>query len=220
MSDKDYSMSQQIEEILNEVLHEEEEEDKQISQIDDETLLIKEQEYKIIANYRQGFEAEGFANIYNSFFEKYDYIVGDWGHEKLRLRGFYQIGRRKVPRDQQIDFLDDYIKEYCNFGCAYFVLAKVEAVNQYSDLLHKKSKTRHRKTSSSNNNRRNTISVNTQDKIGSRNNRHSKSKNSGKKAFNRKQIQSNKNKKKFNPETQNHLKNNDFVIKRRKKGDD
>lgn len=50
-----------------------------------------------------------------------------------------------MPRDQQIDFLDDYIKEYCNFGAAYFVLGKVEAVEKYNQL--EKRETKHKKVS-------------------------------------------------------------------------
>src|SRR5699024_9057688 len=33
-----------------------------------------------------------------------------------------------------IDYLDDYLKEYCNFGCRYFVLAKEEALVKYNQL--------------------------------------------------------------------------------------
>ncbi|MFL2130077.1 YutD family protein [Ruoffia sp. FAM 24228] len=128
------TMTNQLESILDDIIQGEEVEDKQIYIIDEETIQISKQEYRLIKNYREGFEQEAFTNRYQPFFEKFDFIVGDWGHDLLRLRGFYQLGRRKVPRDQQIDFLDDYIKEYCNFGAAYFVLGKVEAVEKYHQL--------------------------------------------------------------------------------------
>lgn len=60
---------------------------------------------------------------YNEILDKYDYIVGDWGYDQLRLRGFYKDDRRGVSKDQLIGTLEDYLYEYCNFGCAYFVLA-------------------------------------------------------------------------------------------------
>lgn len=123
-------MTHTVENILNDVLHGNDNEDKQISIIDDTTLQINLNTYKIIKNYREGFQKEAFINRYQDFFEKYDFIVGDWGHEQLRLRGFYHLGKRKVARDQQIDFFEDYINEYCNFGCAYFVIAKIEMLER------------------------------------------------------------------------------------------
>lgn len=128
------SMSKQLESVLNEVLEADNLEDKQVSLIDDNTIQIKEQTYQIVRNYRNGYNHEAFTQRYEDFFEKYDFIVGDWGHEQLRLRGFYQLGKRKVPRDQQIDFVDDYIKEYCNFGCAYFVIGKAGSIEKYKKL--------------------------------------------------------------------------------------
>lgn len=130
-------MSEQLESILKEVMQATDEDDKQIEIIDDETIQIKTQSYRIVEDYREGFQVDAFIEKYQDFFEKYDFIFGDWGHEQLRLRGFYQLGRRKVPFDQQINFLDDYIKEYCNFGCAYFLIGKIEAIDQYEKIESK-----------------------------------------------------------------------------------
>lgn len=134
------TMTNQLESILDDIIQGENIDDKQIHLINDETVQISTQEYRILVNYREGFDQDAFSNRYQTFFEKFDFIVGDWGHDQLRLRGFYQLGKRKVPRDQQIDFLDDYIKEYCNFGAAYFVLGKVEAVEKFNQLEKKESR--------------------------------------------------------------------------------
>ncbi|HIV74690.1 MAG TPA: YutD family protein, partial [Candidatus Pseudogracilibacillus intestinigallinarum] len=32
----------------------------------------------------------------------------------------------KATYDSRIDMVEDYILEYCNFGCAYFILKKVD----------------------------------------------------------------------------------------------
>lgn len=37
------------------------------------------------------------------------------------LKGFYR-DEKPVKSDLKIGRLDDYLTEYCNFGCAYFVL--------------------------------------------------------------------------------------------------
>lgn len=81
--------------------------------------------YEIIENIREGFQEEALKNRYSEILAKYDYIVGDWGYEQLRLKGFYKDRNTKAAIDSKISTLDDYLYEYCNFGCAYFVLKKV-----------------------------------------------------------------------------------------------
>lgn len=61
---------------------------------------------------------------YSEVLDRYDYIIGDWGYEKLRLKGFLRDNHPKVNRDTAFSGITDYINEYCNFGCAYFVLQK------------------------------------------------------------------------------------------------
>ncbi|SHG42159.1 YutD family protein [Ornithinibacillus halophilus] len=81
--------------------------------------------YEIIENVRDGFQQEALEERYSGILKKYDYIVGDWGYEQLRLKGFYNDHNSKASIDTKISALDDYIYEYCNFGCAYFVIKKV-----------------------------------------------------------------------------------------------
>ncbi|MBR8658807.1 DUF1027 domain-containing protein [Brevibacillus sp. NL20B1] len=75
---------------------------------------------------RDGWNPEAFKERYSDILDKYDYIVGDWGYGQLRLRGFYDNSNRKVPFEQRIAALDEYLHEFCNFGCPYFVLKKVK----------------------------------------------------------------------------------------------
>ena len=103
---------------------EEEEIDKLL---DDNRLLVGTQEYELSIDHREGFDAEALAGRYTSILSKYDYIVGDWGYEQLRLKGFYRNNNSKVSQDKKISFLEDYLYEYCNFGCAYFVIEKTRA---------------------------------------------------------------------------------------------
>ena len=129
MTQRDNNISYQIDSILTDVSQDQVQEDKQIRQINEAHLLIKEEPYQLVLNYREGFDLLAFENRYQEYFEKFDFIVGDWGFEQLRLRGFYQIGQAKVPKDQTI--------EYCNFGCRYFVLAKEREVAKYAKLKDK-----------------------------------------------------------------------------------
>ena len=49
---------------------------------------VEGKKYKLIKDYRDGFDEEMFKEKYTSFFEEYDYIVGDIAYSKLRLKGF------------------------------------------------------------------------------------------------------------------------------------
>ncbi|HLR71220.1 MAG TPA: YutD family protein [Pseudogracilibacillus sp.] len=81
-------------------------------------------EYEVVENVRNGFEEKVFKERYADILTKYDYIVGDWGYDQLRLKGFYNDMNPKAHVNTKISTLDDYLYEYCNFGCAYFVLKK------------------------------------------------------------------------------------------------
>ncbi|MGN7469404.1 YutD family protein [Brevibacillus sp. SAFN-007a] len=83
--------------------------------------------YEVMEENRDGWNPEAFRERYSDILDKYDYIVGDWGYGQLRLRGFYTDSNRKVPFEQRIAALDEYLHEFCNFGCPYFVLRKVKA---------------------------------------------------------------------------------------------
>lgn len=96
-------------------------------QIKGEFILIElaGRKYKLIENIKDGFNEEALNERYSDILKKYDYIVGDWGFNQLRLKGFYNEKNSKATFDSKINMLDDYIYEHCNFGCAYFVLKKI-----------------------------------------------------------------------------------------------
>ncbi|WP_397539768.1 YutD family protein [Rummeliibacillus pycnus] len=81
--------------------------------------------YELIDEVKEGFKQEDFILRFSDILSKYDYIVGDWGYGQLRLKGFYEDKNQKASFDTRISTLQDYIYEYCNFGCSYFVLKKI-----------------------------------------------------------------------------------------------
>ena len=93
--------------------------------ISETEFMIGTRQYKLVMNYREGFDAQRLGERYSEVLARYDYIVGDWGYEQLRLKGFFEVTNRKALPDQRIDMLEDYLYEYCNFGCAYFVIQRV-----------------------------------------------------------------------------------------------
>ena len=90
-----------------------------------EVVQVGKRTFHIVHNYREAFDAEKLEQRFSDVLDKYDYIVGDWGFEQLRLKGFFSTSRKKMLADNKIDHLEDYINEYCNYGCAYFVLRRI-----------------------------------------------------------------------------------------------
>lgn len=89
------------------------------------TVAVNHHRYELIENVRSGWNEDAFLRRYSEILNKFDYIVGDWGYDQLRLRGFYDDHNHKSTFDTKISTLADYLIEYCSFGCAYFVLRKV-----------------------------------------------------------------------------------------------
>jgi len=89
-------------------------------------ICINNHCYELVENVKNAFNEEAFRARYADILGKYDYIVGDWGYNQLRLRGFFDDHNQKATYDTKISTLSEYLYEYCNFGCAYFVLRKVK----------------------------------------------------------------------------------------------
>ena len=123
MKEFEPTISDEVTAVLEEFTHSNDE-PPIVTSVDEEHLLINGEAYTIIENYRDAIQLEALNNRYNDILEKYDYIVGDWGFEQLRLKGFYETSDKKTSSEKQIHYLQDYLYEYCNFGCAYFVIKK------------------------------------------------------------------------------------------------
>lgn len=88
-------------------------------------IEIENNKYKLIKNYRDGFDKDMFFEKYTSYFETYDYIVGDIAYSKLRLKGFNKKNNKNLNRINDYRNLDKYIKENCAYDCKYFILEKL-----------------------------------------------------------------------------------------------
>ncbi|RAV06297.1 YutD-like domain-containing protein [Paenibacillus sp. YN15] len=81
--------------------------------------------YSLVLDHKNGWNYEVFRDRYSEVLDRYDFIVGDWGYNQLRLRGFFKEPNNKGSKDSSIALLHDYLNEYCNFGCAYFIIEKL-----------------------------------------------------------------------------------------------
>lgn len=92
----------------------------------DMTIKVENNEYKLIKDYKDGFDEEMFKERYTSYFENYDYIVGDIAYSKLRLKGFNKKDNKNVNKFNNYSNVEKYIKDNCAFDCKYFILEKVD----------------------------------------------------------------------------------------------
>ena len=88
-------------------------------------ILSENLSFELLKNEKEAFDATVFGQRFSEILTKFDYIVGDWSNEQLRLRGFYKEDRDVATMDK-LSRLDDYLLEYCSYGCAYFVLENKE----------------------------------------------------------------------------------------------
>jgi uncharacterized protein YutD len=87
-------------------------------------ITIDRWDYEVLYDYREALKEEALQDRYSEILGKYDYILGDWGYGQLRLKGFFDDKNQKATYDTKFSTVQDYLYEYCNFGCAYFILKK------------------------------------------------------------------------------------------------
>ena len=89
-------------------------------------IEVEGNKYKLIKDYKDAFDQEMFLERYTSFFNGYDYVVGDIAYSKLRLKGFTKKGNKLNNKINDYDNVEKYIKENCAFNCKYFILEKIQ----------------------------------------------------------------------------------------------
>ncbi|MFV0561119.1 MAG: YutD family protein [Enterococcus sp.] len=137
-------MTDELTAVLEEIVEEQppaaKKKGEQVTMIDESNLMVGERPYRLVVNHREGFDADRLGERYSDVLSRYDYIVGDWGYEQLRLKGFFRADNRRAHPDQRIDALEDYLYEYCNFGCAYFVIERTGAKKERHNQRRKRKR--------------------------------------------------------------------------------
>ncbi len=87
-------------------------------------IIINDVKYIVKKDYNEALNIEEIKSKMTDYFNNFDYIVGDWSYSKLRLKGFYESNNKNVKDINNINNLDNYLTNYCAYGCKYFVLKK------------------------------------------------------------------------------------------------
>lgn len=89
-------------------------------------IVINDISYEIIRNDKDCINIDELSEKITDYFDDYDYIVGDFAYDKVRLKGYYVSSNKNVKKINDIKYLDDYIKDYCSYGARIFVLKKLK----------------------------------------------------------------------------------------------
>lgn len=95
-------------------------------------IVLNEIQYEIVEDYRSCFNLSEVQDKMNDtdYFDNYDYILGDYSYDKLRLKGFYKKENKNAKEFNNYDNIKNYIKDFCSYGCRYFILKKISDDNK------------------------------------------------------------------------------------------
>ncbi|MBR1413514.1 MAG: YutD family protein [Bacilli bacterium] len=89
-------------------------------------ITINNIDYEVVNNYNDAIDIEQLTNKITDYFDNFDYICGDWAYGNLRLKGFNDKGNKNFKKINDIKNLDNYIKDYCAYGCKWFLIKKMK----------------------------------------------------------------------------------------------
>lgn len=89
-------------------------------------IEINKIKYHVLKENKNALNEELLAQKLTDYFDTFDYIVGDWAYGKLRLKGFNSKTNKNFKPINDIDKVDEYLKQNCAVGCSYFILAKIK----------------------------------------------------------------------------------------------
>lgn len=89
-------------------------------------LKINNYEYEIIRNDKNCINIDELKEKVTDYFTKFDYIMGDYSYDKVRLKGYYSSENKHAKKINDIKYMDSYIKNYCNYGEKIFLIKKIK----------------------------------------------------------------------------------------------
>lgn len=92
-------------------------------------IVFNNNEYELVKDYKNAFNYEETESFVTDYFEDFDYILGDYAYNKLRLKGFYDDNNKKANSINKYSYLEEYVEKYCAYDCRYFVLKKKKTQN-------------------------------------------------------------------------------------------
>lgn len=85
-------------------------------------IKLNNKDYIILENKNNCLNEEEINLKYTDYFDEYDYILGDYSYNKLRLKGFCDKMNKKFNKINDITKKEMYLKELCAYNCNYFLI--------------------------------------------------------------------------------------------------
>lgn len=92
-------------------------------------IVLNEIEYELMKDYKNAFNLDELIEKYTDYFEEFDYILGDYSYDKLRLKGFCNQKNKNFKEWNNYDEISNYLKNFCSYECRYFILEKIKKNN-------------------------------------------------------------------------------------------
>ena len=89
-------------------------------------INLENYKYEVVENKNNCLDLEELNDKYTDYFYNYDYILGDYAYNKLRLKGFCNKNNKLFNKINNIEIKDDYLKNQCAYNCNYFLIKKIK----------------------------------------------------------------------------------------------
>ncbi len=89
-------------------------------------VIIDDKKYEVIKDYNNALDINDLHEKITDYYEEFDYILGDYAYGKVRLKGFNDKSNKNFKPINDYSKIDEYIKEYCAYGCKYFILKRID----------------------------------------------------------------------------------------------
>lgn len=88
-------------------------------------IKVNNLEYELVNNYKNVFNLDELLLKCTDYFNDFDYILGDYSYDKLRLKGFCDGQNKNFKNINDYKLIDEYLKNYCSYDCGYYILKKI-----------------------------------------------------------------------------------------------
>lgn len=89
-------------------------------------IVLENIEYELIEDNGDCFNESEVKEKYTDYFYEFDYILGDYAYNKLRLKGFCEKNNKRFNKINDYATKNKYLETLCAYKCKYFVLKRVK----------------------------------------------------------------------------------------------
>lgn len=89
-------------------------------------IIVNNSEFEIIEDDRSCYNKEEVERKCTDYYDGYDYILGDYSYDILRLKGFCDKKNEKYKEYNDIKKYKEYLSNECAYGCKYFLIKRIK----------------------------------------------------------------------------------------------